>query len=172
MDHATWVNTALQKLENTGAEALAAVNYIRTRKVKIGFRKQGPATAAMWWIDGNLYLNPDTYSDTHDPGDAFMLSSIAHEAVHLQQGWLTALSRYGEFQAWQMGFRVLKALSPGMVTGVMEDILALPFGWDRGILDQAAALMVQFDPGYQIYRLPVYPLHREIWYCLTKRVPN
>ena len=171
MDHADWVNAALQKLESSGPDGQAAVNFINSRHVRIDFRRQGQATGAMWWIDGNLYLNPDTYSDASSPEDAYMLSLIAHEALHLWQGLFTALSRYGEFQAWQAGFRVLKSLDPSQMSPVMEQILALPFGWNRGVIRQAAALMVAYDPGYHINWLPVYPLGQEVWYGLTREVP-
>ena len=40
------------------------------------------------------------------------------------------------------------------------------------VLDHAADLMVEYDPGYQIHRLPLYPLFHEIWYWLTKQTPK
>jgi hypothetical protein len=172
MDHVTWVDDVLHKLAGAGPEGEKAVAFIQARRVKIGFRRQGEATGAMWWLDGNLYLNPAAYSDTTDPDDAYMLSLIAHEAMHLQQGLVTALSVFGELQGWQAGFRVLKALDPAQIVPVLDEILALPLNWDRAVLNRAADLMVQYDPGYQIHRLPLYPLFREIWYWLTKKSPN
>jgi hypothetical protein len=169
MDHVAWVDTVIQKLENAGPDGKHAAEFIQARGVRIGFRKQGPATGAMWWIDGNLYLNPDSYSDETGPDDAYMLSQIAHEAMHLQQGLITALSVYGELQGWQVGFRILKQLDPRQVGPVVEEILALPWGWERSVLRQAADLMVRYAPGYQIKRLPLYPLFREIHFRLTGR---
>jgi hypothetical protein len=172
MDHTAWVNAVLQKLDNAGPDGRAAVAYIAARHVQIGFRKQGEATGAMWWIDGNLYLNPAQYSDATPPDDAYMLSLLAHEALHLRQGLFTALSRYGEFQAWQVGFKILKSLDPAQISPVLEQIMALPFGWERGVIRQAAALMIQYDPGYRINWLPVYPLGQELRYWLTRKMPG
>ncbi len=172
MDHTAWVNAVLNNLENAGPDGQAAVSYITSHHVQIGFRKQGEATGAMWWIDGNLYLNPTMYSDDTPPGNAYMLNLLTHETLHLRQGFFTALSRYGEFQAWQVGFRILKSLDPAQVSPVLEEILALPFGWDRGVIRNAAALMVQYDPGYRINWLPVYPLRQEIGYWFSRKTPG
>ncbi len=172
MDHTSWVNAALRKLERSGPDGEAAVATITRKHIKIGFRQQGKETGAMGWIDGNLYLNPIRYSDNTPPDDPYLLSLIVHETLLLRQGLFTALSRYGEFQAWQLGFRFLKSLDPERISPIMERILSLPFGWDRGVIRQAAALMIQYAPGYHIHWLPVYPLGREIWHWFTRKGPD
>jgi len=161
----------MQKLEDAGAEGHATAEYLRAHRTRIGFRDQGSASSAMWGIDRNIYINPRKYPRTSEPGDPYLLSLIVHESVHLQQGPLTALSVYGELQAWQTGFDFLRKLDPARLSPVAEEILRLPFGWDRAVLKLASAWMVRYNPFYRINRLPLYPLHREFWYALTRQVP-
>lgn len=167
-----WTELVLQKLDSAGVEGHATAEYLRAHRTRIGFRDQGLASSAMWWVDRNIYVNPRKYPRTSDPGDPYLLSLIVHETVHLQQGLLTALSVYGELQAWQVGFAFLRKLDSARLNPVAVEILTLPFGWDRAILKLASLWMVRYNPHYRINRLPLYPLHREIWYTLTQQVPD
>ncbi len=172
MDHADWVSQVLKNLDGAGPDGKKAFDYIEARKVQIGFSKQDPATAAKWTLGGNIDLNPDTYSDATQPDDAYMLSLIAHEALHLQQGLLTALSVYGELQAWQLQFRLIKAIDAAQIDPAQQAFLDLPLNWDRANLEKAADMMVAYAPGYKIHWLPLYPLFKEIRYQLTRQVPE
>ncbi len=168
MDHNSWVTSALNTLAAAGPEGQAAARYILKRGVQIRFRRQSRTTSAMWHLDGNIYFNPEKYSWMSSPEDAYLVSLIAHEAVHLRQGVLVALSRYGELEAWQAGFRILKLLAPERVSPVMNEILALPLGWDRKVIGRAVELMLEYAPAYRIRWLPVYPLPRELRFWLTR----
>ena len=172
MDKTIWVEAVLQHLEIAGLEGRMAAEYLRAHRTRIGFRDQGLASSAMWWIDRNIYINPRKYSNTSDPGDSYLLSLIVHETVHLRQGPLTALSVYGELQAWQAGFSFLRKIDPGRVNPAAEAILALPPGWDRVVLRLAVDRMLRYAPHYRIRRLPLYPLPREIRYLLTRQEPR
>jgi hypothetical protein len=96
----------------------------------------------------------------------------------LQQGIFTALSVYGELDAWRAQFGFLNELSvevPGSESqrASIRQLLALPFGWERGVLSTARRLMREY--GGRAYRadlLPLYPVHREIAYVITGRVPG
>jgi hypothetical protein len=172
LDATAWIETVLKNLEASCAEGQAAVNYIRAHRVKIGFRKQN-ATGAMWFIDGNIYLNANTYSIQTYPADAFMLNLIAHEALHLQQGFFTALSVYGELQAWQLGFRVAQSLGMILYHSALVKLMALPLDFDRDLLGKTRTLMQDYaGNGYRIDLLPFFPLPKEVSYGLTKQLPK
>ena len=51
--------------------------------------------------------------------------------------------------------------------------LRLPLGWDRAVLSTARDLMREYaGRAYRVDLLPLYPLHRELAYVLTRRVPG
>ena len=116
-----WTNLVLDHLNASGQEGAAAVSFIKNRNVKIGFRKQ-KSTGAMWSLNGNIYLNANNFSLSTPPTHAFMLSLVAHEALHLKQGILTALSVYGELEAWQLGFRIYQTLGGRLASSALNRI--------------------------------------------------
>jgi hypothetical protein len=126
----------------------------------------------MWWTDRNVYIDPRKYSNPSDPGYSYLRSLIVHENVHLRQGPFTALSVYGELQAWQAGFSFLRKLDPGRINPTAEAILRLRLGWDRAVLRLSVGRMLCYAPHYRIRRLPLYPLPWEIRYLLTKQEPR
>lgn len=122
----------------------------------------------MWFIDGNIYLNANTYSLATPPTDAFMQNLIAHEALHLKQRVFTALSVYGELEAWQLGFRIYETLGGKIFSSALEELMSLPLTYDRDILQKVRFLMQEYaGKGYRIDLLPRYPLLKEIGYTLT-----
>jgi hypothetical protein len=171
MDAAAWSGSTLNNLAKAGEDGISMVNFIETRQVKIGFRKQ-KSTGAMWFLDGNIYLNANTYSLATAPTDAFMLSLVAHEALHLKQGIFTALSVYGELESWQLGFRVYQNLGGAINSSALDELMKLPFGYDREMLNKARSLMQEYaGKGYRIDLLPRYPFPEEVAYFFTHKVP-
>jgi len=171
MDSAAWSGSLLNNLAKAGQDGISMVNFIETRRIKIGFRKQN-GTGAMWFLDGNIYLNANTYSLATAPTDAFMLSLVAHEALHLKQGIFTALSVYGELESWQLGFRVYQNLGGAINSPALDELMKLPFGYDREMLSKVRSLMQEYaGKGYRIDLLPRYPLPKEVAYFFTHKVP-
>jgi len=166
-----WVDAVKTKLEQSGAEGAQAVDYIKKRGIKIGFREQSSSTAAMWHIDGNIYLNPKYYN-VDDSNDPYMISLIAHEAWHLHQGPIVALSVYGELEAWQLGFRIYQSLSNRPLHRAVKELMQLQLSYDRSVLQRAAELMQDYSgKGYRIDLLPKYPLHKEVAWFFTRKEP-
>jgi hypothetical protein len=168
-----WINSILELLSRVDEPC---VRYLRSRRTKIGFSRQSASTGAIWFIDGNIYLNSRYYNLQTAPGDPHLLSLMVHEVRHLQQGFFTALSVYGELEAWQLGFRIYQNLTGQLPLGrngnqheALLEIMSLPLNWDRQILRRAQTLMqVYAGKGYRSDMLPLYPLGKEIKYWLKQ----
>jgi hypothetical protein len=161
-----WRRAVLAHLMQGGPAMQHAAEYIIANDVEIRFRAL--KTGAMWWIDGNMYLNSDRYSPSTRPDHPYMLALIAHEAKHLEQGPVVALSVYGELEAWQVQYAVFKELvgtSPGTYEERMawDELSQLPLSSSRENLEIARQLM-QYIGGanYPIDKLPLWPLPAEI----------
>jgi hypothetical protein len=173
-EHAAWLAEAVQSLRDAGPEAVEALEYIARHRIRLGVRAQ--PTGARWTADGRIELNPHLvkYAPTHPD----TLGLIIHEVRHLQQGPWTALSVYGELDAWQLQFRFLKSRpaqynEDGTRSSVVEQLVALPLDWDRQVLAHARALMRYYaGERYRIDLLPLYPLPREIAFRLLHRQPH
>ena len=156
------------------------MEYLRSHRTKIRFNRQSISTGAIWFIDGNIYLNTRYYSTQTMHNDPHLLSLIVHEVCHLQQGFFTALSVYGELEAWQLGFRVYQSLTGHLPLGRGEnphaallEIMSLPLGWDRQVLRRAQILMQEYaGKGYRADLLPLYPLRKEIRHRLNLNSPK
>jgi hypothetical protein len=172
LDASAWSASMLTQLASAGEDGVNAVNFIKSRNIKIGFSKQN-ATGAKWSLDGNIYLNANSYSLSTPPTDAFMLNLVAHEALHLRQRLFTALSVYGELEAWQLGFRVYKAMGGPISSSVLNELMSLPLSYDRELLQKVRFLMQDYaGKGYRIDLLPRYPLWKEIVFDITRKVPG
>jgi hypothetical protein len=93
---------------------------------------------------------------------------IIHEARHLQQGLVTALSVYGELDAWQLEFGVYHRVKGRYPHPAIAELMQLPLMGDRAVLKKAAGLMQDYaGKGYRVDLLPLYPLGREIqsWFA-------
>jgi hypothetical protein len=162
-----WTNSILEILSRVDEPC---VQYLRAHRTKIGFSRQSASTGAIWFIDGNIYLNSRYYNLQIAPNDPRLLSLLVHEVRHLQQGFFTALSVYGELEAWQLGFRVYQNLTGQLPLGrngnppaALLEILSLPLNWNRQVLRRAQTLMqVYAGKGYRADLLPLYPLGKEI----------
>lgn len=172
MDPLTWQADLLSQLDNSGPDAHAAAEFIRSHRIKVGFRKASPSVGAFWFVDGNIYLNAKLYSLDTKVSNPRLLCLVLHEAYHLKQGTLTALSVYGELEAWQVDFRLYGGLINRVPSGALAELLSLPLSWDRSTLRQARHLMQAFaGKGYRADLLPLYPAHKEIAWLVTRRMP-
>ena len=167
-----WTDQVLDHLNTAGQEGAAAASFIKNRKIKIGFRKQ-KSTGAMWFLNGNIYLNANNYSLSTPPTQAFMLSLVAHEALHLKQGIVTALSVYGELEAWQLGFRIYQTLGGKIVSSALNELMGLQVRYDRDMLKKVRFLMQEYaGKGYRIDLLPLFPAWKELGYFFTGKTPQ
>jgi hypothetical protein len=161
--HAEWINAVL---DNLACVDESCIHYLSAHCTKIGFSRQTVSTGAIWFIDRNIYLNSHYYNLQTATNDPFLLSLIVHEVRHLQQGFFTALSVYGELEAWQLGFRVYQSLTGHLPLGsdsnskaAAVEIMLLPLCRDRPTLRRAQVLMQTYaGKGYRSDLLPLYPL--------------
>jgi hypothetical protein len=168
-----WQTDLLNQLDKSGPDAQSAAEFIRKRRIKVGFRKASPWVGAFWFADGNIYLNATRYSPDTGVTNPRVLCLVVHEAHHLKQGPLTALSVYGELEAWQVDFRLYSRLTNSAPNGPLVELLSLPVSWDRSMLRQARLLMQAFaGNGYRADLLPLYPAHKEIAWWITRRMPG
>ena len=170
MEHAVWKDTLLEAVTQAGDEGVAAVNFLRARGTQIGFKKVRPNVGAFWTVFGNIRLNSHYYSYETPLDDLRIKTLIIHEARHLQQGFITALSVYGELDAWQLEFRIYHRIKGNYPNPAITELMTLPLEFDRDVLKQAAKLMQDSaGKGYRIDLLPLYPLGREINYWITRK---
>lgn len=168
-----WKKDLLQSLAQLGEAGRDAARYLRDHKTYIGFRRVRKNVGAFWTILGTIHLNTVYYSLATNPADPRVLTLLIHEVKHLQQGMLTALSVYGELEAWQLQFRLYHQLTDVKMHNAIEEMLSLPLNWDRAALGRARALMQEYaGKGYRADLLPLYPLGREIRFRLFGQVPT
>lgn len=171
MQAAQWNQAVLTALAASNIHGQEAVRFIRQHNVSLGFQRQSASTGARWLLPRRIRFNARYYSLATAPDDPSMLSLLVHEVHHLKQGMLTALSVYGELDAWQVGFRFYRFLDARPLHPAVEELLLLPLSWDRHILRHAANLMQAYaGKGYRINWLPYYPLHLEAAYRLTGHI--
>jgi hypothetical protein len=164
VQHPNWSKSLLRSLELSGGAGLDSVRYLREHGVKLALRQQ--ASGAQWRPWKQILLRPKVIEPGQDL--TYAMSLIVHEVRHLQQGWLVALSVFGELEAWQLQFKYLELIRPegseyAKTSPLMKELLDLPLGWDRGVLRQARMLMRAYGgPKYRADLLPLYPLHKEV----------
>lgn len=170
MEHSAWANSLLDRVCEVGEEGEAAVQYVRTHKTRIGFKKVRPNIGAFWTVFGNIHLNSQYYSYETPLDDLRIKTLIIHEVRHLQQGIFTALSVYGELDAWQLEFGIYHRIKGKYPHPAIAELMALPLGYDRAVLKKAAKLMQEYaGKGYRSDLLPVFPLGREVRYWISRR---
>ena len=170
MEHSIWKENLLEAVAQLGEEGRVAVQYLHIHKTKIGFKRVRPNVGAFWTVFGNINLN-SLYYKYETPFDELRIKTLViHEARHLQQGIMTALSVYGELDAWQLEFRIYHRIKGAYPHKVIEEIMSLPLEYDRPVLKKAAQLMQTYaGKGYRVDLLPLFPWKREIKYWLTRR---
>lgn len=167
MEKQTWINPLFENLEKSGEIGQQTVNYLREKAIPIAFKKDKPSVGAAWTIlksikINTVYFTPDKIEHPR------LMSLVVHETRHLQQGFFTALSVYGELDAWQVDFNFQKSLTGQYPSLIIAELCTLPLAYDRKLLKHAQHLMQTFaGKGYRIDLLPLYPLPREIRYRLT-----
>ena len=157
-----WFEQALAALRDAGPVGEAIAATIRGRRIRLGFARQ--STGACWFdwrrLRFGVFLNAD-YAGRR-PDDVSLVALLAHEARHLEQGILEALSVRGELEAWQLQYDVLARLSAEPRDEAWQELRALdPIS--RADLQRARALMRQLaGPRYRIHWLPLWPLPAEV----------
>ncbi|HEY9649823.1 MAG TPA: hypothetical protein V6C95_04110 [Coleofasciculaceae cyanobacterium] len=169
MNHSAWIENLLGAVTLMGEEGRSAVDFLRKRRTKIGFRRARSNIGAQWTVFGNIRLNSHYYS-YETPLDSLRIKTlIIHEARHLQQGMVTALSVYGELDAWQLEFGIYYRVKGEYPHPAVAELMSLPFGYDRAVLKKASQLMQRYaGKGYRIDLLPLFPLDKEIKYWFTR----
>ena len=169
MEHSVWVNTLLNRVCEVGDEGQAAMQYIRTHKTNIGFKRVRTNVGAFWTVFGNIHLNSHYYNYDTPLDDLRIRTLIIHECRHLQQGLITALSVYGELDAWQLEFGIYHRIKGKYPHPAIAELMTLPLELDRDVLRKAATLMQAYaGKGYRIDLLPLFPLGREVRYWLFR----
>lgn len=171
---AAWEGRLLDELERSSRAGAAAARFVRESSIQLAAHDQ--PTGARWTLGWKIELHP-RYVKGRIKGP-YALSLVVHEVQHVKQGPLTALSVFGELEAWQVQFNYLmglkgrKANVPGR-TNLIDELLALQLGWDRSILSRARRLMREYAGNrYRIDLLPLYPLHHEILHAICRRAPR
>ena len=157
-----WFEQALAALREAGPLGEAIATTIRQRRIRLGFARQ--STGACWFdwrrLRFGVFLNAD-YAGRR-PDDVWLVALLAHEARHLEQGILEALSVRGELEAWQLQYDVLAQLSAAPRDETWRELRALD-PTSRAGLQRARVLMKQIaGPRYRIAWLPLWPLPAEV----------
>jgi hypothetical protein len=172
VNRSVWTNQLLESLDQMGETGRDAAKYLRDHRTYIGFRRVRKNVGAFWTVIRTIHLNTVHYSLESDPADPRVLTLMIHEVKHLQQGLITALSVYGELEAWQLQFRLYHQMTKVKVNTAIEELLSLPLGWDRAVLRRARGLMQDYaGKGYRADLLPLYPLGKELRYRLLRQTP-
>jgi len=170
MEHTVWTTSLLEAVAQVGDEGLAACDFIRARRTKIGFKQVRPSVGAFWTLFGNIRLNSQYYSYNTPLDDLRVKTLIIHEVRHLQQGIFTALSVYGELDAWQLEFGIYHRVKGKYPHPAIAELMTLPLKYDRAVLKKAASLMQAYaGKGYRVDLLPLYPLGKEIKYWIFRQ---
>ena len=170
MEHQLWKENLLDAVTQLGEEGRSAVKFLRTRQTKIGFKQVRPNVGAFWTVFGNIHLNSRYYTYETPFDDLRIKTLIIHEARHLQQGLIVALSVYGELDAWQLEFGIYHRIKGKYPHPAVAELMELPLGYDRAVLQEAARLMQAYaGKGYRADLLPLFPLPREIKYWITRK---
>lgn len=170
MQPSDWLEKYFEKVSLSSAEGWDAVEYVRARKIKVGMRRARKSVGAFWTLERKFFLNSLHFTPESVLENPRAWTVFVHEVRHLQQGALTALSIYGELEAWQVEFNLYKKLTGKILPTTLEKLLSLPLNLDRANLRRARKLMIQHaGKGYGANLLPLYPIHIEIQYWVTRR---
>jgi hypothetical protein len=170
MDHQIWLENLLDAVTQIGDEGRVAAELVRSRNIRVGFRRANPSVGAFWTPLGNIRLNSRYYTYETPLDDLRIKTLVIHEARHLQQGVMTALSVYGELDAWQLEFRIYHRIRGKYPHRAIAELMSLPLGYDRSVLRKAAHLMQAYaGKGYRIDLLPLFPWKRELKYWITRQ---
>ena len=173
MEESPWLEQYFEKVASSSREGMDAVAYVREHKTRIGFKKARKNVSAFVTIFRNFYLN-----SIHFTSESVLKSPRAwvlfiHETLHLKQGLIITMSIYGELEAWQLENRVYKRITGQTLRPIMEELLTLPLNMNRANLRRAREIMTEYaGKGYGANFLPLYPIHKEILYWVTRKEPK
>lgn len=170
MDQSEWLEKYFEKVAASSEEGAEAVRFVRGSRIRVGMRRARKSVGAFWTLGRNFYLNSVHYTMESALENPRAWTLFVHEVRHLQQGALTAISVYGELDAWQYEFRLYKKLTGKTLKPELEEMLTMPLNFDRKNLQRARQLMTSFAGfWYMAWILPLYPIHKEIMYWLTRK---
>ncbi|GMV34059.1 MAG: hypothetical protein DYG85_09630 [Chloroflexi bacterium CFX1] len=171
MNQAEWMDRYLKKVSESSEEGAEAARFAREKNIRVGMKRARRSVGAFWTLGKSLYLNKVHYTMESALEEPRATTLFVHEVRHLQQGIFTALSIYGELDAWQYEFRLYKKLTGRTLKPELEELLALSLGHDRATLRQARSLMTKFAGfWYLAWLLPLFPIHKEIAYWVTRKI--
>ena len=151
--------------------ALETVDFIQTRRVRLGFFEQYRSGAG-WTLLRNITLAPGVELD-----NPYAMSLIIHEAFHLRQSLLMRLSMQGELLAWQYQEQAYFELTGNQIGASGQAYGGTRKHWDKLMqlspdsrvdLEKAQEVTRAISPNYRSHCLPLYPLHQEIGYFLRQ----
>lgn len=163
----------VQKLSDIEQLRSDVVDYLKNKKIRIGFHKQYKSGGG-WTFLRNITLSPGD-----DPLNPYVLSLIIHEIFHLKQTIWTRLSMQGELRAWQYQKQTYpniaktkgneigssgEAYGETRVTKELWDELLRLSPDSREDLKKAQDVMTKISPGYRSGCLPLFPIKGEIEY--------
>jgi hypothetical protein len=173
MYRAEWLEKYFEKVAESSEEGREAVEFVRTKKIMVGLRRARKSVGAFWTLNHKFFLNTFYYSMESSLENPRAWTLFVHEVHHLKQGVLTAVSVYGELDAWQVEFRLLKRLTDKTLKPELEELLTLPLNFDRANLHYARKLMTKFAGfWYGAWILPLYPIQKEIKFLFTRKTPS
>jgi hypothetical protein len=170
MSGSDWLELYFQKVSESSEEGAEAVRFVREKKIRVGLRRARRSVGAFWTWTRSFYLNKVYYTAESALENPRAWTLFVHEVRHLQQGILTAMSIYGELDAWQYEFRLFKKITGKQLKPELEELLLLPLNSDRATLSHARRLMTKFAGfWYGAWILPLYPIHKELVYWVTRK---
>lgn len=170
MNQTEWLERYFQRVSESSEEGAEAVRFVREKKIRVGMKRARRSVGAYWAWTKSFYLNKVHYTMESALENPRAVTLFVHEVRHLQQGILTAMSVYGELDAWQYEFRLYKKLTGKELKPELEELLSLPLGNDRAVLKKAQGLMTKFaGVWYLAWLLPLYPLHKEMLFWVTRK---
>lgn len=170
MNHSEWLERYFKKVASSSEEGAEAVRFVREKKTRVGMKRARRSVGAFWTLGKSFYLNKLHYTMESALENPKAVTLFVHEVRHLQQGILTALSVYGELDAWQHEYRLYKKLTGKILKPELEELLTLSLGADRIALKQAQRLMTKIAGfWYLAWLLPLYPVHKEILFWVTRK---
>ncbi len=171
MNQNEWLEKYFEKVANSSDEGQEAVRFVKQNQVKVGLKRARKSVGAFWTISRNFYLNTHYYSMESALENPRAWTLFVHEVHHLKQGFKTAMSVYGELDAWQIEFRLFKKLTGKILKPELEELLTLPLNFERDNLRRARKLMTKFAGfWYMAWILPLYPIDKEIKFLFTRKM--
>jgi hypothetical protein len=171
--------TLLQNVTSFSSQGATAATFLQQQNTSFGYFPQN--TGAGWTMLNSMILQPGV--NLNSP---FNNSLIIHEALHLEQGYLTRFSVYGELLAWQLQYQAYydatgkhfgekgadfyDPADPIKSANWEKNWLALSQLDPNSLQDLAIAqqLMVDIDPQYRSKLLPLEPYTKTVATQVTK----